>query len=240
MISRLRNRLKPSFWVLAMGSECFLAACHPLVTQTGSPEIAQWRDFDQRVFIVTVMPTKLTIRTDQDTLAKDGVWQSYLFSTGSARKGRTIVAEELPDESLEVHMAAVHPRDHRIFVCTKIYRGLNDRQLYPPSSQFGAITYPPPKGLFQVGMLEADIPHLPWVPKQEATHGCDDPPDISFGPTTYRFRSDNAQLPELLVTAYHGKVIDVSGGAEDTDGPDYVIPKKQTWLDWFWGLIPHR
>ena len=226
-----------------------LTACDPFVQQTGTLEIAVWRDFDQDSFKVVLTDDAMTIQQGTATFVKNGKWVGHSFSCDVPEGDNITVARELPDESLEVHMSYFNPQDSRVVTCTKIYRSTRDDQIFPRGYSFGTITYPPPKGLFKVGMLEADLNMLPWGSTQIEINGDG---DSEIGPKIYHYQSDNPHLPELLVTVYKGKVSDVTGGAEGTDDPPFTYPKTSTtstpdssitkdhdssWIGWLFDLV---
>jgi hypothetical protein len=210
---------------LVSGILALLPGCNFILPQgMHSPEIASWRDFDSdEPFEVTILPYEIRIMEGerrQLAASKQGVWAHRQFTCDLSEGANTVVARELPDESLELTLSYFFPQETRVATLTKIYRGWNDEKRYPSYDSFGKITYPPPKGLFTVGMLEADFQSLPWQSGDVDIQGH----DSEIGPDVYHFHSDDPQLPELLVTVYKGKVINVSGGRENTDEPPFVNP----------------
>lgn len=199
------------------------------------PEIAEWRCFERDSFVVTIAPSEIRVMNRQAVLTKEGRWTNHQFTVERSDGEGVLVATELPDESLEVHMAGLDPQDSDVVVCTKTMRTDNDDQPYPAPSAYGKITYPPPKGLIREGMLEADVMRLPWKARVVEVLG----DDSEVGPDVMHFRSDDPQLPELLVTVYKGRVNEVSGGAEETEGPSYVFRKntERSWIEWILELF---
>jgi hypothetical protein len=229
-----------------------LTGCDYLIPQGAStPEIAVWRDFDQEHFLVTVTYTTIKVEDGTSIYVKNGKRANRAFSCDTPDAQGVAVASELPDESLEVRMVYFNPQDSRLVTFTKTYRSPRDEHLFPPSHSFGTIAYPPPKGLFRVGMLEADMTMLPWASTNVALQG----EDSEIGPKIYHYRSDNPNLPELLVTVYKGKVTEVDGGAEQTNGSSYydsnstptpstdsnsTKSKDSSWTGWLFDLLFKR
>ena len=216
--------------------------------QIAGAEIASWRDFDQDHFTVTVTDTTITVNDGVTRYVKNGKWANRTFTCDTSDARGVAVAMERADDSLVVQMVDLNPQESRMVTCTKTYRGLRDEQVFPPGYSFGPINYPPPKGLFREGMLEADMKTLPWQSGNVDIKG----EDSEIGPDIYHYQSDDPNLPELLVTVYKGRVTDVDGGAEGTSGPSFydthpigapvpsTIPAKPPdpgWAGWLFNLI---
>ncbi len=218
-----------------------LTACHRSrsISPPAPAVVAEWRCFDRASFHVVIKKAEILVHDEKRLLRQKGEWAHHQFSFKNSQGETLTAAIELKDESLEVHMASLDPKNSDVVVCTKTYRGDLDDQIYHPRSSYGKITYPPPPGAIQVGMLEADMLRLPWS-SQVIDFGCT---NSEVGPNIYHYRSDNPRLPELLVTVYKGRVIDLSGGAEEID-PSFPSapqnPSDSNWIDWLLNLAFRR
>ncbi len=228
-----------------------------LVFQTNVPaglslQIAEWRDYNvSDSYEVSVFPDNLVIDAapapGQRTPTRyehKGRWLHRAFYCDSPQDSSTmvLVAREIPNEDLEVDISYFVPTSHSKLYCAKVFRGnLDDYHPYPttqdPAYQGKPVSYPPPKGLIRVGMVEADLASLPWNASVIESHEDIYPYDRenapylenienadSYPPQVYHYHSDDPHLSELLVTVYHGHVTDVSGGREDTDDTPWLVP----------------
>jgi hypothetical protein len=191
-----------------------------------SVSVGVWRDFNQDNFIVEIDSNRILILKNGPVLYQQkGNWANHAFYCDSHldAPAEFVVARELANEDLELEMKYFDPNDGSVITCTKIMRGAFEIHPYPTSDTPGlVVTYPPPKGLIRVGMLEADLSTLPWASSEVDIQ--DDNSNSLLATNIYRYRSDNPNLPELRVTVLHGRVTAVSGGAEDTGDAPYVLP----------------
>ena len=218
--------------------------------------IATWRNYDDP----DLKGLQVTVGTDLidvdvpatptfKRIEEKGHWNLHSFFCDSHLDAppEVIVARELKNEDLEVDIGRFLPNHPGKIVCVKVARTFDDdRPPYPVTVPGQTVSYPPPKGLIRVGMLEWDLDMLPWhADKIEAAPivVIADTTTLSDGkrnqnyfpafenkndndelPKVYTYRSDRADAPQLLVTVYHGKVTQVVGGAEETADIPYTLP----------------
>jgi hypothetical protein len=184
---------------------------------------------------------------------KTGHWTAHTFYCDSNldAPAEISIAHELPNEDLEVDIGHFLPYHPGKITCVKVFRlaDEDDRPPYPKNVPGQTVTYPPPKGLIRPGMLECDLEMLPWhadrVDEQpigvvvndtvlsDGSHNqpyfpAMNAPQDPNPPAVYTFHSDRPGLPKLLVTVYHGRVTEVTGGAEENDDFPYQFPKRSS------------
>jgi hypothetical protein len=214
--------------------------------------IATWRDYDDPD-LKGLQVTVGTDRIDVDVPAtptfkrieEKGHWNLHAFycDTHLDAPAEMIVARELKNEDLELDVGHFIPSHPGKIVCVKMSR-ICEPFPYPTTVPGQTVTYPPPKGLIRPGMLECDLQMLPWhSDKVEVT-----PTVVTVDTTTlsdgkknqnyfswnqqneddpssvYYYHSDRSDAPQLLVTVYHGRVVQVVGGAEETADIPYQLP----------------
>ncbi len=203
-----------------------------------------------------------------------GRWSSHNFYCDSHldAPAAVVVASELKNEDLELDAGRFFSNHSGKITLVKISRGLKDyHPLFPVYAAGQTVSYPPPKGLIRPGMLECDLQTLPWraddiesmttpavVDFNRLSDGSqnknflgnqNDPGDEPEPGQVYRFHTDRADLPPLLVTVYHGRVVQVVGGAEETADIPFTLPPprapeeapaqggKTSWAAWWFDLI---
>ena len=216
--------------------------------------IATWTDFDDphiRGLEVQVGTDRIIIEVPAEpqfkSITEKGHWNLHAFYVDSHvdSPAEVMVAQELKNEDLEVNLGRFLPSHPGKIVCVKTSRQSDDRPPYPVYDPKVRVTYPPPKGLIRVGMLECDLESLPWRPDKVEVQDngeSDAPPPRSAGngrifadldPNPgdsgesghlYTYHCDRADAFPLLVTVYHGRVTEVTGGAEETSDIPYQLP----------------
>lgn len=187
-------------------------------------------------------------------ITEKGRWtqHSFLCDSHLDAPAEVEVARQLANEDLELDIGHFMPNHPGKITLVKTMRGGKDyRPPYPVYVPGQTVAYPPPRGLIHVDMLECDLQSLPWradrleastmtihsnstmlsdgktvtnyFPSQESMDAGSDY-DNDFSPMTYNYHSDRTDAPKLLVTVYHGKVIQVAGGAEETSDIPYSLP----------------
>ena len=217
-------------------------------------EWRDYDDPDLRGLEVAVMPDRIVVDIPATPVFKQvmekGRWSSHNFYCDSHldAPAEVIVARELKNEDLEFDVGRYVPGHPGKIVCVMAMRGGKDyRPHYPVREPGQTVSYPPPKGLITPGMLECDLKSLPWHADEididpsaavvvhtttlsdgminqgyVAATGNDNNNDES--PEVYNYHSDRSDAPKLLVTVYHGRVVEVNGGAEDTADIPYTLP----------------
>lgn len=184
------------------------------------------------------------------------------------------VAHELANEDLVVDIGRFVPGHPGKVTLVKVMRGAKgEPSLYPVYEPGQTVTYPPPKGMIREGMLECDLETLPWradridVQSDEVhvdmTRLSDGSPNRNYfadetnsignideNAKIYSFHSDRDGVPKLLVTVYHGRVTEVTGGAEETADIPWQLPApaapadvapartaSRTWGEWLFDLV---
>jgi len=223
---------------------------------------------------IVLLPDQIIVFVpDQTTTmkryARKGRWNSHGFYVDSHTDSpkEIMIANELPNEDLEVNLKYFSPTLPEKAVCVLMRRNPTTYHPYPVATFGQTVTYPPPKGLIRRGMLECDLRTLPWRPDNvqlpdivvnARTQTLSDgtvvpvPPDALDNPpqnAVYTYHSDRGDAPKLLVTVYHGRVIGVAGGAEDTADIPYRPPPppsdpagspgtdNSTWVGWLFNLL---
>lgn len=242
--------------------------------------VATWRDYDDQglkglqvtiatnLIIVDVPAAPVYHRTTEP-----GHWNLHAFFCDSHVDSppEVEVARELKNEDLDVDIGRFVPNHPGRITLVKELRGSMDEQPGYPVNMGQTVSYPPPKGLIRVGMLECDLQALPWQPEQinvtsepvvvnmsKLSDGSVIPnyfPDYARGngqesTEVYSYHSDRPDAPKLLVTVYHGRVTEVTGGAEETSDIPYQLPapkpsadessapkEDRTWVGWLFDLI---
>lgn len=285
--------MKNCLIVLAILLVCFVIAVFLVLSPlggsgTGRPSgedymIATWRDYDDRGLRgleVSVGTDRIIVDVPATPVFKQiiekGHWNLHSFYCDSHvdEPSEVIVARELKNEDLEVDIGRFLPDHPGKIVCVKVERTIDEeRPPYPVIIPGQTVSYPPPKGLIRVGMLEWDLDTLPWhADKIEFTPSVvtvdtttlsdgkrnqnyfptrEDRDDNDESPKVYTFHSDRSDAPQLLVTVYHGRVIQVTGGAEETADIPYRLPpptsdkaqepdKETDWENWLFDLLFKR
>jgi hypothetical protein len=193
-----------------------------------------WVSYDADIPSIKVFNTAIGWRDLHDKLyLTTGWWKDRTFYA-KRPSGVVIAARELPNEDLEVHLAGFVDGDPHVFTAVKAVRMPYEHYPFPILRKDQHVSYPPPRGLIRIGMLEADLRVLPWQPitREESPIYSGDREAKYFGthlqngwPTIWRYRSDNPVLPELSVTVTKGRITAVSGGAEETNEPLWQSPR---------------
>jgi hypothetical protein len=240
--------------------------------------IATWQDFEDpgiRGLEVQVGTDEIVVQVPASprfkSITQKGHWNLHAFYVDSNVDSppEVMVAHELKNEDLEVDIGHFLPGHPGKIVCVKTFRIFDDRPPYPVKVPGQTVAYPPPKGLIRVGMLQCDLELLPWnadkieigeadsdvPPPESAGNGRifvgppPSPGDMGEGPRVYTYHSDRSDAPKLLVTVYHGRVTEVTGGAEETSDIPYQLPAPsppaaetppppdRTWAAWLFNLI---
>jgi hypothetical protein len=264
----------------------FLVLFLPAGIRAGAPGtsymIATWRDYDDadlKGLDVSVGTNDIVIDVPATPVYKQimekGHWNLHAFYCDSHVDSppEVEVARELKNEDLEVDINRYLPSHAGKIICVKVARIIDiERPLYPENVPGQKVSYPPPKGLIRVGMLQWDLEMLPWradhiesapivinvdtstlsdgkrnqnfFPSEDA--GNDDNDELS---QVYTYHSDRADAPKLLVTVYHGRVTEVTGGAEETSDVPYQLPPspspatespddaQRSWAAWWFDLL---
>jgi len=226
--------------------------------------VGYWMDYDDfNMGQFVVSKTSAGYWRDNKLYQVKGHWTNKAFYSQSPDdpSSEVIVAKELPDEDLEVYLKYFDPNDPRTVTLVKSLRMPDEYHPYPVGVRGQSVTYPPPKGMIKVGMLEADLHALPWQPytNEEPQYVQDE--QIASGsyhgstffnawPHVWVYKSDDPNLPELRVTTEKGRVTQVVGGAEVSPGPSYFPPPDTTtasdndednsnrsWAAWLFDLI---
>jgi hypothetical protein len=221
-------------------------------TMGGSAGVVGWyMEYDHNLGQFTAFKTKISFYQGQHEHDATGVWSHNVFypqdKVGEDGAG---IARILQNEDLEMD-----PPVPLEVTAVRSGRVPGDFHPYPVGKPGDQPAYPPPKGLIKPGMLECDLAELPWHPYVKDAPPILDPyhpnDHSAFGtnitngwPRTWHYKSDDPKLPELRVLVEKGRVTDVSGGAEDTQGVDYTSPftpevssegdseDSHTWLQW--------
>jgi len=244
--------------------------------------IAQWRNFNEG----SLQGVEITVGTDRIDVDVPAVPQYHRTETKGRWSGHTFycdshldapaeiaVARELPNEDLEVdagHFFPDHPGKITLVKTSRCIDG--ERPPYPIVVPGQTVTYPPPKGLIKVGMLQCDLDTLPWNPgpieiqptvvHADTTQLSDGSgrfyvpqniqPNEQTSPELYTYHSDRPGIPSLLVTVNNGRVVEVRGGAEESDDPPWHLPPRpppaddpaatpdaspRTWSEWLWDYL---
>jgi hypothetical protein len=240
--------------------------------------VGQWTNYDDPSLMgleVTIIPNEIVIfALNQKTMKMEsyketGRWRSHAFYCDSHTDSpaEVQVASELPNEDLQLNLKYFSPSLPDQALCVLKRRNPTVYHPYPVYAPGQTVTYPPPKGLIRPGMLECDLQTLPWRPDhvqlpdsvvdarppQTLSDGTQipQPPDPLDNPpqnTVYTYHSDRADAPQLLVTVYHGRVIQVDGGAEETGDIPYAQPPppnssetpkddNSSWAGWLFDLL---
>jgi hypothetical protein len=204
---------------------------------------------------------------------EQGHWDFHAFYVDSNvdSPAEVMVAHELRNEDLEVEIGRYVPSHPGKIVCVKTCRIIDDRPPYPVVVPGKTVAYPPPRGLIRAGMLQCDLDTLPWHADKIESRGVVIVADVNklsdgksnqnyFPPfpsddndaepaQVYTYHSDRSDAPQLLVTVHRGRVIGITGGAEETADIPYRLPAPEspafespsqdnrTWGGWLWNLI---
>ncbi len=253
--------------VLAVLCGCFVIACVleyvlNMGGGSGTPGglsyvVAEWRDYDDSggtTLDATILKDQLILDMSDahssKRITEKGRWSAHAFYCDSHldAPSEVEVARELKNEDLELDIGRFLPDRPGRITLVKSMRGLKEgyQPPYPVNVPGQTVSYPPPKGLIQPGMLECDLQTLPWRPDKielapslvtvNTTTLSDGrsnrnyfPPydSIPEGSSVYTYHSDRRDAPKLLVTVYHGRVTQVVGGAEATADLPYNLPPPQ-------------
>jgi len=237
-----------------------IAAYIFLGTTGGSAGVGGWyMEYDHDLGQFTAFKTKISFYQGAQEHHALGTWSHHTFyPEGQAGDATAVIAQILPNEDLLMDLSKFDPPMPLMVTAVRSGRVPGAFHPYPVGNAGSRPAYPPPKGLIKPGMLECDLAELPWQPYVKDEPPITDPwhpndhsafgTDIVNGwPRTWRYKSDDPQLPELRVLVEKGHVTQVSGGAEETDAIDYATPSApqdgddndsaRTWLQWLIGLF---
>jgi hypothetical protein len=213
--------------------------------------VGTWQDYDDSSLEglhVTIAPNQITVDYRNGAqfkrVTEKGRWTWHCFYVDSHLDAppEVVVARELKNEDLEVNLSHFLPGQPDKVTLVMILRGGAQFDPYPVYKNGLVVSYPPPKGLIRPGMLEWDLQNLPWhsdrIEMQEDSSS-----------EVYTYHSDRPDATQLLVTVVKGRVVQVTGGAEDTADEPYRFPdapaedtpaedhKDRSWGEWLFDLI---
>jgi hypothetical protein len=116
-------------FVLFMGLAIFAL----METMGGSAGVVGWwRDYDDDIGQITVFKTKIGFWRGQKLYEVQGHWDHKTFHGGAeGASPEAVVAEELPDEDLQIHMVYFDPADTRTVTAVMLSRQSTDFHPYP-------------------------------------------------------------------------------------------------------------
>jgi hypothetical protein len=179
-----------------------------------------------------------------------GHWTAHAFYVDSTldTSTQTAVAHEMKDEDLEVNLGYFKPGLPDKVTCVMLHRTFPQDSPFPIEGEVKPVTYPPPRGLIRVGMLECDLQTLPWHADHIENTGVvihapyedhlsdgtvntvrynDQGDDDRNPPTYYSYHSDRPGVPKLVVQVYRGRVVEVAGGAEEASDIPYRLVTRE-------------
>lgn len=241
------------FGCFALAAFLVFATCTNFGRGFKSEMVATWIDYDDPGrthlevsigpnVIFLVVPFKQSFKRIQTS----GHWNMHAFYCDSHldAPAEMVVARELKNEDLELDLGYFMPSRPGKILCVKTSR-FNGPYPYPTYVSGQHVSYPPPKGLIRPGMLKCDLEMLPWradrieltptVVQVDTSTLSDGKENRSYfsssnvhdgedASAVYTYHSERSDVPKLLVTVYHGKVVQVVGGAEDTTDIPYTLP----------------
>ncbi len=237
-----------------------------------------WRDYDDgpmHGLQVTISPVSIILDVPTDNqprrITEKGHWTLHSFYVDSNLDvpPEVIVASELKNEDLEINLGHFVPGQPDKVTLVMVVRGFQTFNPYPVNKAGLVVNYPPPKGLIRPGMLEWDLQMLPWhadrvdlapsvfnayvdqlsdgkTNKEIYGHSGDHHGDSS---EIYTYHRDHPDATALLGTVDKGRVIKVTGGAEETADAPYRFPtasnegtssedhRGRSWAEWLFDLI---